>query len=186
MTEITNRTLEKSTKFTHTQIKRWAVAFLPPDKASGQHSGIPRTYTFEDAVNIYLGGYLVENLRFTITEAKQVLKDIIQWIQGRGWKISEWVEFRKSKFHPGYVAHFNFPWVDLIIDIAVGHDGRIFYIAKIVHEKRLIKKSNLWNEKYAIEHFGRLSPISLAPFRSIRVRGMLHLLASLIADRANE
>ena len=154
MLTITNRILENATGFTHTQIKRWAVAFLKPDRASGQHSGIPRTYRLEQALRIFLGGYLVRDLKFTMDESKNILNDVTTWLKNKGWHISELVEFRESKLSSGCVANFDFPWLDLLIDIGVGSDGRFFYRAKIVYEKKLINESNRWSEEYDLEYFG--------------------------------
>ncbi len=186
MITITNRILAEAPGFTHPQIKRWVVAFLEADKASGQHSGIPRTYSFEQAVMIFLGGYLVRDLKFTLSEVRQILNDIYKWLKKKGWTISKWVNFRKSKLSGEYVAEPDYPWLDLFIDIGVGSDGSFFYISKIICEKALIKEPNLWKELYEIEYFGKLSPISIVPLRSINLKATVDTLATLIAKRVNE
>lgn len=186
MLVITNRILEKSSKFTHTQIKRWAVAFLRPDKSSGQHSGVSRTYDFEQASRIYFGGYLVQDLKFTLDEAKQILNDIYDWLDEKGWNLSDWVHFRQSKLGSGYVADINFPWLDLFIDIGIGSNKAFFYRAKIVHTKKLKKEPNRWAEEYDIEDFGKLSPISTVPLRNIDIRGVISSLAFSIAQAMRE
>jgi len=186
MIQITNRILEKSTPFTFAQVKRWAVAFLPADNASGQHSGVPRTYTFEDAVIISLGGYLVEDWRFTISEAQQILKDVAKWIKSKGWKISDWVEFRELKSSGKCIAHIDFPWRNLIIDIGLGSDDQFFYNAKIVHQKKFIVEEKLWMEKYEEEFFEMMEPESMVPYRSFIVKNLVESLADNIAQNVSE
>jgi hypothetical protein len=183
---ITNRILAKSTGFTHPQIKRWAVAFLEPDEASGQHSGIPREYSFEQAVRIFLGGYLVRDLKFNLIEARQILNDVTKWLKEKKWTISKWVNFRGSKLDRGYVAEFDFPWMDLSIDIGISGDGGIFYNAKKIFELKIIKEPNTWQEKYELEYFGRRAAISAAPFRTLNIRAMISSLAVSIAQRDSE
>lgn len=182
MSTITNRVLEKSTGFTHTQIKRWAVAFLKPDRSAGQHSGVSRTYSFEQALTIYMGGYLVRDLKFTLKDAKQILNDLNTWINGKGWVISRWVEFQKSRFGSDYVAVFNFPWLALHIDIGLGSKKRFFYRAKIVHEIKKKKRHGFWSEEYQFEDFWELSPVPIMSFRSIDIDVIVNKLANLIAQ----
>ena len=186
MVSITNRILEKSTGFTHTQIKRWAVAFLEPDKASGQHSGVPRIYDFDQAIRIYLGGYLVRDLKFTLDESKQILNDLTNWLKNKSWKFSGWVDFRESKLSSGYVAGINFPWRGLLIDIGLGSDDRLFYVAKILSVKKMMREPNHWREEYDLEYFGKLSPISTMPLRSIDIEAMVRSLANIIAQVVSE
>ncbi len=182
MIDITNRVLEKATKFSHTQIKRWAVAFLSPDKSTGQHSGVPRTYSIVEAIKIYLGGYLVEDLRFTISEAQTIVKDVTEWFKINRWRVSDWIELRKSKMDRGFVAYSDFPWEGLIISVGMGSKENIFYEAKIVLKKQLIKEPSLWREEYRLEHFGKLSAISTVPFRSIDIGSLITSLGNQIAQ----
>lgn len=183
---ITNRVLEKATGFTHTQIKRWAVAFLQPDKTSGQHAGVSRTYNFEQSMRIYLGGYLVRDLKFTLTEARQILNDLSKWLEKKGWTVSEWVKFRESKLNRGCVANCEYPFLNLSIDIGVGSDGTFFYNAKIIFKQELIKEPNKYRDEYDLEYFGRRSAISVAPFRSIDIKAIVNGLAILIAQSLSE
>lgn len=184
MSTITNRVLEKSTGFTHTQIKRWAVAFLKPDRTAGQHSGVERTYSFEQALMIYMGGYLVRDLKFTLKDAKQILNDLNTWIDRKGWVISRWVELRKSGEGSAYVPNFNFPWLALHIDIGHGNEKNqmFFYRAKIVSVQKKKRKHGFWQEEYAIEDFGASSPELSVSFRSIDIDVIVRKLANLIAQ----
>jgi hypothetical protein len=183
---ITNRALEAATGFTHPQIKRWAVSFLDADKASGQHSGIPRTYSFEQAVRIYLGGYLVRNLTFKLIEAKQIIDDVTGWLKEKGWSISEWVNFEASTLSGGYVVETNFPWMDLKVDIGVGGQGRFFYHVKILIVRKKKKETATWQDTYNLEFIGSRFIDSKGPFRSINMVSLVNSLAIRLAQKGSE
>lgn len=60
--------------------KRWSREFLPPDPLGGLQSGYARQYHPNDAFTVFLGGYLVASLRYTIPEARQIISDLKQWL----------------------------------------------------------------------------------------------------------
>jgi hypothetical protein len=76
MERLTNRILEARTTYSYKQLKRWAVAFLPPEKSS-PHSGVEREYTLDDAFTLLLGGALVAFHGFTLEAAKALLPEIL-------------------------------------------------------------------------------------------------------------
>ena len=186
MLNITNRDLEAATGFTFPQIKRWAVAFLDADKASGQHSGIPRTYSFEQAVRIYLGGYLVRNLKFKLIEARQILNDVTGWLMGKGINVSEWVSFEESKWDGGYVVQTNYPWMELKVDVGDGGQGRFFYHLQTIIVKKKLKEPARWQEKYDLEYMGSRFISSKGPFRSINIVSLVNSLAIRLAQKGSE
>ena len=181
---ITNRLLEEATNFTHAQIKRWAVAFLNVDEASGQHSGISRTYSFEQAVMIFFGGYLVRDLKFTLIEARQIIDDVSRWMNDQGWRIEEWVAFEQTKSIGTYTATTNFPWADLEINIGDGGSDRFFYDIKIISLKKRMKGSDEWQEKYKLIKIGSGFTHSMVPSRSVDIRFLVNELAIRLAQRA--
>jgi hypothetical protein len=181
---ITNRLLEEATSFTHAQIKRWSVAFLNVDEESGQHSGISRTYSFEQAVMIYFGGYLVRDLKFTLIEARQVLDDVGRWMTEQGWRIEKWVTFEQKKSIGKYIGITDFPWADLEISIGDGGQGRFFYDIKIVSLKKRLKGSDEWQETYQRKKIGSGDIRSIVPFRSVSVGSLVNDLAIRLAQRA--
>ena len=65
--------------------KRWSREFLPPDPLGGLQSGYARQYNFNDAFKVFLGGYLVAELKFSIPEAKRILQDLNQWLLDHGF-----------------------------------------------------------------------------------------------------
>jgi len=183
---ITNRSLEEASNFTHPQIKRWAVAFLEPDMAAGQHSGIPRTYGFEQSFRIYFGGYLVEYLKFTLAEARQILDDITGWIKEKGWRIEEWITFEQKKSIGKYVVTTDYPWVDVEIDIGAGSYGDFFYNIKIISMKKRMKGSDEWQETYKRDSIGSTSIQSIVPSRSVSIEYLITRLANGLAQNSRK
>ena len=60
--------------------KRWSREFLPPDPLGGLQSGYARQYSPDEAFTVFLGGHLVGDLKFSISETKQILVDLHQWL----------------------------------------------------------------------------------------------------------
>lgn len=65
--------------------KRWVREFLPPDPLGGMQSGVTRQFNTKDAFKVYLGGYLVGNLKFTIPAASTILSDLSPWLKENGF-----------------------------------------------------------------------------------------------------
>lgn len=65
--------------------KRWVREFLPPDPLGGMQSGVTRQLNTKDAFKVYLGGYLVGTLKFTIPDALQILTDLTPWLEAHGF-----------------------------------------------------------------------------------------------------
>ena len=60
--------------------KRWSREFLPPDPLGGLQSGYARQYNVDQAFTVYVGGFLVGELKFTIPEARRILVDLHSWL----------------------------------------------------------------------------------------------------------
>jgi hypothetical protein len=65
--------------------KRWVREFLPPDPLGGLQSGYARQFNLKDAFRVYLGGYLVSSLKFSVVEAGKVLQDLQTWLKKNGF-----------------------------------------------------------------------------------------------------
>ena len=64
--------------------KRWAREFLPPDPLGGLRSGYARQFSHKDAFRVYLAGYLVSALKFSVPETKKILVDLDAWLKKQG------------------------------------------------------------------------------------------------------
>jgi len=75
-----NRELSMMFGFKLSRWKRWSREFLPPDPLGGLQSGFARQYSLPEAFQVYLGGHLVADLKFSIPETKIVLADLKEWV----------------------------------------------------------------------------------------------------------
>ncbi len=76
----TNQELSRWFDIKLSRWKRWSREFLPPDPLGGLQSGYARQYNIDQAFTVYLGGYLVAELKFTIPEARLILSDLHHWL----------------------------------------------------------------------------------------------------------
>ncbi len=81
----TNRELAQKFHINLARWKRWSREFLPPDPLGGLQSGYARQYNPNEAFILYLGGYLVGKMKFSIPEARQVIKTVHPWLQQHGF-----------------------------------------------------------------------------------------------------
>ena len=85
ITFFTNRELSRKLNINLAKWKRWSREFLPPDPLGGMQSGYTRQYHPDQAFTVYLGGYLVADLKFAIPEARQILNDLEAWFRDTGF-----------------------------------------------------------------------------------------------------
>ena len=76
----TNQEISQKLNINLARWKRWSREFLPPDPLGGLQSGYARQYNPDEAFAVFLGGYLVGDLKFTIPEARQILHDLHNWL----------------------------------------------------------------------------------------------------------
>ena len=76
----TNQELSRAFDINLARWKRWSREFLPPDPLGGLQSGYARQFNADQAFTVYLGGFLVGDLRFTIPEARAILFDLNDWL----------------------------------------------------------------------------------------------------------
>jgi len=76
----TNRELSHKLGINLARWKRWSREFLPPDPLGGLQSGYARQYNADQAFTVYLGGYLVGNMKFSIPETRLILLDLHGWL----------------------------------------------------------------------------------------------------------
>ena len=87
-----NRYLAKHLGLNLAKWKRWSREFLPPDPLGGRQTGFARQFSLKDAFRVYLAGFLVSELKFSIPETRQVLSDLSGWLKEKG--------FDKLQIHP--------------------------------------------------------------------------------------
>jgi hypothetical protein len=77
--------LSEKTGINAAKWKRWVREFLPPDPLGGLQSGYARQFNLKDAFQVYLGGHLVQILKFNVAEARTILKEIHGWLNKNGF-----------------------------------------------------------------------------------------------------
>jgi hypothetical protein len=82
---FTGRNLAGALDINNARWKRWSREFLPPDPLGGLQSGFARQYTPDDAFKVYLGGFLVGQLNFSIPDARQIITDLSPWMRENGF-----------------------------------------------------------------------------------------------------
>jgi hypothetical protein len=68
--------------------KRWVREFLPPDPLAGMQSGYARQFYVNDAFTVFLAGHLVAELKFSISDARTILKDLSPWMRESGFRFN--------------------------------------------------------------------------------------------------
>lgn len=76
-----SRDLSRKLRIPLNRWKRWAREFLPPDPLGGLQSGYARQFSTREAFTVYLGGFLVAGLGFSIPQARQVIRDLSGWMR---------------------------------------------------------------------------------------------------------
>jgi hypothetical protein len=85
---FTSRAISRRLEINLAKWKRWTREFLPPDPLGGIQSGYARQYNPDQAFTVYLGGLLVADLKFAIPEAKQILRDLQEWLAEKGFNFN--------------------------------------------------------------------------------------------------
>ena len=82
--------------------KRWSREFLPPDPLGGLQSGYARQFSPREAFTVYLGGFLVSGLGFSIPQTRQVIKELSGWMKR---ELLDGHLIRRSAAGPRYEIH---------------------------------------------------------------------------------
>ncbi len=134
MKKYNNKTLSKALNTSLSKWKRWGREFLPPDPNAGMQCGIAREYSMQEAFTVYLGGYLVGNLKYSIPETKTILGDILPWLD-------------KRKMIPGNLVSDEKDW---LINIMKGASGFAYKAKGVIEQKIIDQKENIYNEQYVL------------------------------------
>ena len=118
--------------------KRWVREFLPPDPLGGLQSGYARQFNLKEAFRVFLGGYLVSVLKFTIPEARQILKDLDNWLKLEGFYALR-PQCDSQTFGNGQV---------LRIYIFCGADKRFDYIIHRIKKTEILEQNGSLLERY--------------------------------------
>jgi len=141
-----NRDLSKRLGIPLSRWKRWSREFLPPDPLGGHQSGYARQYSTKDAFLVYLAGFLVSILGFSIPAARQILHDLDLWLKKNILENDAWAA------NPVGDATIGHPCIDLIIIPARRKVTPAFtYRIRSKIERKVLSEGaiTLWQEKFA-------------------------------------
>lgn len=124
--------------------KRWSREFLDPDPLGGLQSGYARQFSNKEAFQVFLGGYLVSELKFTISQARQILSDLHAWLS-RHYLYALPVKKSKvrSQSHHIYIYRLG--------------EGKFGYAIRCMADPALIKTGKGYEEHFELKLVG-LSP----------------------------
>lgn len=162
MTSITSTNLARLFDRTESRVKRHVREFLGTDSITGQQKGYARKLSMEEAFTVYLGGFLVSELQFSVFEVRKILDDLKPWfiknkiypISWENWKLrrnpSDIEEWRKIERDPDNVKWWK-------IRIFTLENTLFYYEAKGQFEFEIVEKTkeknNIYSEKYIIKPF---------------------------------
>jgi hypothetical protein len=141
MIYLNSKQLSKKLEINLAKWKRWSREFLDPDPLGGFQSGYPRQFSTKDAFRVYLGGYLVADLKFTIPEARRILTDLNVWLKKkRMYSIP--VQDRRAKLESHRIY---------IYDLGKGEFG---YAIRRMASHQTPKEGGLWQEYFEQQFIG--------------------------------
>jgi hypothetical protein len=89
---FSNRELSTRFSIPLAKWKRWSREFLPPDPLGGLQSGVTRQFSVDEALIVFLGGHLVAELKTSVPDARQILRDLKPCLRDIGF-------FANSRVH---------------------------------------------------------------------------------------
>lgn len=140
-----NRDLSRRLGIPLSRWKRWSREFLPPDPLGGHQSGYARQYSTKDAFFVYLAGYLVSTVGFSIPAARQILHDLTPWLKKNILENGAWAA------NPSGCAAVDQPCIDLIIIPARRNVTPAFtYRIRSRIERKVLSEGEitLWQEQF--------------------------------------
>ena len=141
MIYLNSKYLSKSLGINLAKWKRWSREFLDPDPLGGFQSGYARQFSNKEAFRVFLGGYLVGELKFTISQARQILSDLHAWLtQHHLYALPVKNLKLRSESHHIYIYGLG--------------DGKFGYAIRSMADPALIKTGNRYEEHFKLKLMG--------------------------------
>ncbi|MGD8241735.1 MAG: hypothetical protein PVF55_01540 [Desulfobacterales bacterium] len=144
-----SRDLSRKLRIPLNRWKRWAREFLPPDPLGGLQSGYARQFSTREAFSVYLGGFLVAGLGFSIPQARQIIRDLSGWMKKSGLDAA--LMGRGSDGHDNGHDSRRYEVQILGRSVAAGSGhGKLAYRIRAIDPPRMVTgaRSNQWVETY--------------------------------------
>jgi hypothetical protein len=132
----TNRQLSQTLNVNLSKWKRWSREFLAPDPLGGLQSGYARQFNRDDAFTVYIGGYLVGDMGFTIPEARRILSDLAEPFTELGYFESHESRFPVSNFSTEIRKRVRYYYIVIAMKGTSGskHLAFTYYIRGVLSE----------------------------------------------------
>ena len=128
--------------------KRWAREFLEPDPLGGYQSGYARQFSPKDAFRVFLGGHLVCEQKFSISDARKIIGDLDPWMKKNGFYALP----DTNRLDHRLIRHLY---------IYRQPNKKITYGVRTIQNLQSASDNGLWMECYALELIGDTSePLS--------------------------
>ncbi|MGD1998918.1 MAG: hypothetical protein PVG81_14040 [Desulfobacterales bacterium] len=149
---FSNRELSAGLSIPLARWKRWAREFLPPDPLGGLQSGVARQFSVDEALIVFLGGHLVAELKTSVPDARQILKDLTPCLRDIGLFANSRIHERfsvgaavpitfytifiyRERTEPGLAARFTYMLRGEISRTSQDHGGRTVYLERYIEER---------------------------------------------------
>jgi hypothetical protein len=149
---FSNRELSAGLSIPLARWKRWSREFLPPDPLGGLQSGVTRQFSVDEALIVFLGGHLVAELKTSVPEARQILKDLTPCLRDIGLFANSRIHERfragstdpitcytifiyRDSTDPGAAARFTYMLRGVIFRTSQDDGGRTVYLERYIEER---------------------------------------------------
>ncbi len=137
----TNQELSQKLRIKLARWKRWSREFLPPDPLGGLQSGYARQYNPDEVFTVFLGGYLVADLKFTIPEARQILHDLHNWLVEHKLYFDYSGSAQSTKDDCGTVQYYQIA-ICKPADVDTGDPGFSYYTKGVIADEMIDADGN--------------------------------------------
>ncbi|MEN8781106.1 MAG: hypothetical protein ABF292_08330 [Desulfobacterales bacterium] len=149
---FSNRELSAGLSIPLARWKRWSREFLPPDPLGGLQSGVARQFSVDEALIVFLGGHLVAELKTSVPDARQILKDLKPCLRDIGLFANSRIHERfsagaadpinfytifiyRERTEPGLADRFTYMLRGEISRTSQDHGGRTVYLERYIEER---------------------------------------------------
>jgi len=148
-----NRELSQKLNIKLSRWKRWSREFLPPDPLGGLQSGYARQYNPDQAFTVFLGGFLVGELKFAIPEARAILHDWHDWLVAHKF-YSNYSGSVPSTTENGVNVQYYQIAICPTADANTGDTGFFYFIQTVIADECINTHGNRIHQKRFVQSSG--------------------------------
>jgi hypothetical protein len=166
--------------------KRWSREFLPPDPLGGLQSGYARQYNIDEAFTVFLGGYLVGDLKFAIPEARQIMHDLRNWLVDCGFYFHFSATNPRANKNPYTIDYYQIAIYRLPVDSR--NESGFYYLTKGVIADESIEisgcpmRQNRFIETAINPEKSKTPAIEASSYRVLNISNLRHRFLKSLED----